>query len=129
MNKSNLAGLGVMAIASVAVIALANPAYDAIKSRRMENAAGGQETTVVTGEAEGFGGPVTAEVTLAGDKIIGLELSGENETPEIGGAAISALKDSVVAAQGLDGVDAVSGATITSEGVFAAIKSAMDSGK
>ncbi len=127
MNKSNLVGLGVMAAASVAVIALANPAYDAIKGKRMENAAGGQETTVVKGEAEGYGGPITAEVTMAGGKIIGLELTGESETPEIGGTAMNTLKEAILAAQGLDGVDAVSGATWTSNGVFDAVKSAMGS--
>lgn len=125
MDKSNLVGLGVMAVASVAVIALADPAYEAVKNKRMEEAAGGQETTVVTGEAEGYGGAITAEVTLAGDKIVGLELTGEKETAEIGGAAMAALKESILAAQGLDGVDAVSGATWTSNGVFEAIQSAM----
>lgn len=125
MNKSNLVGLGVMVVASAAVVALANPAYDAIKSKRMEDAAGGQETTVVKGEAEGYGGPVTAEVTLAGDKIIGLVLTGEKETPEIGGSAMNTLTESILAAGGLDGVDAVSGATWTSNGVFDAIKSAI----
>lgn len=125
MNKSNLVGLGVMAVASVAVIALANPAYEAIQNRRMSAAAGGQATTVVTGEGDGFGGVILAEVTLAGDKIVGLELTGESETPEIGGTAMAALKDSIVEAQGMDGVDAVSGATLTSNGVFVAIESAM----
>lgn len=127
MNKSNLVGLGVMAVASVAVIALANPAYEAIQSRRMEAAAGGQTATVVSGEADGFGGTITAEVTLAGDKIIALELTGESETPEIGGNAMNTLKEAILAAQGLDGVDAVSGATITSNGVFEAIQSAVGS--
>ena len=127
MNKSNLVGLGVMAAASVAVIALANPAYDAIRGKRMEDAAGGQETTVVKGEAEGYGGPITAEVTMAGGKIIGLELTGESETPEIGGTAMNTLKEAILAAQGLDGVDAVSGATWTSNGVFDAVNSAMGS--
>lgn len=124
MNKSNLVGLGVMAVASAAVIALANPAYEAIQNKRVQDAAGGQATTVVTGEGEGFGGAITAEVTLAGDKIVGLELTGESETPEIGGTAMAALKESILAAQGLDGVDAVSGATLTSNGVFDAIKAA-----
>lgn len=124
MNKGNLVGLGVMAVASAAVIALANPAYEAIQSKRVEAAAGGQATTVATGEADGFGGTITAEVTLAGDKIVGLKLTGEGETPEIGGTAMTELEEAILAAQGLDGVDAVSGATVTSNGVFEAIKAA-----
>ena len=91
----------------------------------MKMAAGGAEVTVVSGEAQGFGGPIQAEVTIAGDKIIDLTLTGEGETPEIGGTAMTELKDAIVAAQTLDGIDAVSGATISSEGVFAAIKAAM----
>ncbi len=125
MNKGNIIGLGVMAAAAAAVVAVSGPAYEAIQNSRLEAAAGGAEITVVNGEAEGFGGPVQAEVTVAGDKIIALSLTGEGETPEIGGAAMSSLTEAITAAQTLEGVDAVSGATITSEAVFSAVKSAM----
>lgn len=125
MNKGNIIGLGVMAAAAVAVVAVSGPAYEAIQSSRLKAAADGAEITVVNGEAEGFGGPVQAEVTVAGDKIIALSLTGEGETPEIGGAAMSSLTEAITAAQTLEGVDAVSGATITSEAVFSAVKSAM----
>ena len=43
------------------------------------------ETTTVEGEAEGYGGTITAKVTLEGDKIVGLELTGDKETPAVGG--------------------------------------------
>lgn len=125
MDKGNLTGLGIMVVASAAVIAVSGPAYDAIQKGRLEAAADGQEITTVTGEGEGYGGAVKAEVTLAGDKIIGLTLTGEKETPEIGGAALKELETVIVEKQGLDGVDGVSGATWTSNGVFAAVKSAM----
>ena len=125
MNKGNIIGLGVMAVAAAAVVAVSGPAYEAIQSSRLKAAADGAEITVVNGEAEGFGGPVQAEVTVAGDKIIALSLTGEGETPEIGGAAMSSLTEAITAAQTLEGVDAVSGATITSEAVFSAVKSAM----
>ena len=125
MNKGNIIGLGVMAAAAAAVVAVSGPAYEAIQSSRLKAAADGAEITVVNGEAEGFGGPVQAEVTVAGDKIIALSLTGEGETPEIGGAAMSSLTEAITAAQTLEGVDAVSGATITSEAVFSAVKSAM----
>lgn len=125
MNKGNIIGLGVMAAAAAAVVAVSGPAYEAIQSSRLKAAADGAEITVVNGEAEGFGGPVQAEVTVADDKIIALSLTGEGETPEIGGAAMSSLTEAITAAQTLEGVDAVSGATITSEAVFFAVKSAM----
>ena len=97
MNKGNIIGLGVMAVAAAAVVAVSGPAYEAIQSSRLKAAADGAEITVVNGEAEGFGGPVQAEVTVAGDKIIALSLTGEGETPEIGGAAMSSLTEAITA--------------------------------
>ena len=40
--------------------AVSNPLYNAIKDAQLKNAAGGEEVTVVTGEAEGYGGTITA---------------------------------------------------------------------
>ena len=83
------------------------------------------QTTVVTGEAEGYGGPITAEVTLEDDKIVDLKLTGDQETPAIGGAALEALQAAIIEKGAIDGVDAVAGATWTSNGVFGAIQTAM----
>ena len=126
MNKGNIIGLGVMAAAAAAVVAVSGPAYEAIQSSRLKAAADGAEITVVNGEAEGFGGPVQAEVTVAGDKIIALSLTGEGETPEIGGTAMEELTSAILEKGTVEGVDAVSGATVTSEGVFAAVKAALE---
>lgn len=125
MDRGNLIGLGVVAVAAVALVAVANPAYDALEQSRLENAAGGEEIVTATGEGEGYGGTITVEVTMAGDRILDLQLTGADETPEIGGAAITALQDEILEKQSLDGVEAVSGATWTSDGVFDAIRSAM----
>ena len=78
-----------------------------------------------TGTADGYGGPITAEVTVEGGKITALTLTGEKETAEIGGAALPVLTEAILAAGGLEGVDAVTGATWTSKGVFAAVNSAL----
>ncbi len=126
MNKGNMIGLSVMAAASVLVVAGTGPIYKAVKQQQLNAAADGAETIVVTGEGAGYGStPIQAEVTLAGDKIIALNLIGEGETPEIGGAAMGALKEAILAAGTIEGVDAISGATWTSNGVFEAVKSAM----
>jgi len=125
MNKSNITGLVVMAAASVAVVALSYPAYDALQQKKIRDAAGGMETVTVTGASEGYGGPIEAEVVLAGDKIVGLTLSGAQETESIGGAALNTLKAAILEAGTVDGVDGVSGATWTSNGVFSAIRTAM----
>lgn len=80
---------------------------------------------VLTGEAEGFGGAIKAEVTVEDGKIVGLMLTGADETPAIGGTAMETLQQAIVAAGSLDGVEAVSGATWTSNGVFAAVNKAL----
>lgn len=81
---------------------------------------------VVTGTADGFGGTITAEVTVDDSgKITDLVLTGEDETPDIGGKALPELQKAIIAAGTIDGVDGVSGATYTSNGVFDAIRNAM----
>ena len=124
-NNGNLVGLGIMAVAAVAVAAGSQPLYNAIQESRLKSAAGGEEIRTLTGQAEGYGGPISVTVTAAGDRIIDLEITGSDETPDIGGTAISSLRTAIVENQGLDGVDAVSGATWTSNGVFDAIRTAM----
>ena len=124
-NNGNLVGLGIMAVATVAVAAGSQPLYNAIQESRLKSAAGGEEIRTLTGQAEGYGGPISVTVTAAGDRIIDLEITGSDETPDIGGTAISSLRTAIVENQGLDGVDAVSGATWTSNGVFDAIRTAM----
>ena len=84
-----------------------------------------KETTVVTGEAEGYGGTITAEVTLDGDKIVDLKLTGDGETPAIGGAALESLQAAIIEKGTIDGVDTVSGATWTSNGAFDAVRRAL----
>ena len=54
------------------------------------------ETTTVEGEAEGYGGTITAKVTLEGDKIVGLELTGDKETTDVGGEALKTLQEEIV---------------------------------
>ena len=54
------------------------------------------ETTTVEGEAEGYGGIITAKVTLEGDKIVGLEDAVNKRTGLAGGTcglAIGYLSD------------------------------------
>ncbi len=79
----------------------------------------------LTVTAEGFGGDITAEAIMDGGKIVGLTLTGEGETPDVGGAAIPVLQEAILANGSIDGVDGVSGATWTSNGVFAAIEDAL----
>ena len=79
----------------------------------------------LTGEAEGFGGAIKAEVTVDNGTITALTLTGADETPAIGGVALESLTQAILAAGTVDGVDAVAGATWTSNGAFAAVRKAM----
>ena len=83
------------------------------------------KTEVKTGEGKGYGGPITAEVTLEGDRIVDLKLTGDKETPGIGADALEPLREAILEKGGLDGVDMVVGATWTSNGVFEAVGTAL----
>ncbi len=83
-----------------------------------------QETTL-TGQGQGFGGVITATITMNGDTITAVAFDGPNETEAIGGAALEELAAQVVAANGAE-IDGVSGATFTSEGCKAAVLNALD---
>lgn len=79
----------------------------------------------LTGKAQGFGGTITAYVTVADGKVTGVVLEGPDETPGIGGAALEELAEQFVQAGGAD-IDGVSGATVTSQGAMAAVRDALD---
>lgn len=73
-----------------------------------------------TGTADGRNGPVTVEVTITGDAIEKIEVVSHEETEGIGTIAVDSLPDAIVESQSL-GVEAVAGATITSEAILAAV--------
>ncbi|MBQ3203991.1 MAG: FAD-dependent oxidoreductase [Alistipes sp.] len=68
---------------------------------------------------KGFGGEVKAVMTFNGDSITDIVLTGEGETPAIGGAALEAVKSQILEAQSTQ-IDGVAGATVTTEAVKAA---------
>lgn len=70
---------------------------------------------------QGFGGKVEMTLTVNSNKITNVEIVGENETAAIGGAAIETLQAEILEKQGED-VEAVSGATVTSNAVYQALE-------
>ncbi len=78
-----------------------------------------------TATSQGFGGDVTATITMAGGELTACVLTGDAETPAIGGNALSTLEEQVLAAGGAD-IDGVAGATITSNAVKAAVQDCLD---
>lgn len=77
-----------------------------------------------TGKADGFGGEVTATLTVVDGAVTDCVLEGAGETPEVGGKALEELQAQVVAANGPD-IDGVSGATVTSNAVRKAVSEAL----
>ena len=81
-----------------------------------------------TASAMGFGGNVEAAVTVDGSKIIEVVLTGDQETENVGKAALSALTEQVIKAQSAE-IDGVSGATVTSNAVKQAVEKALSMAK
>ena len=80
-----------------------------------------------TGEADGFGGKVSVTITTDEAAITDVAITGDSETPEVGGAALEELAAQIMAAESAE-IEGVSGASLTSgavkEAAAAALKAA-----
>lgn len=76
------------------------------------------------GAAEGFHGEVKVEVTVTEDRIVSIEVE-EDETDGVGDKAIEQLVGQVIDTQSLN-LDVVSGASLSSNGLLAAIAIALE---
>lgn len=77
-----------------------------------------------TGVGAGKNGDITVEVTFSAEKIESIRIVSHTETPSLSDAAIEQIPAKIVESQSL-GVDAVSGATYTSDGIVAAVADAV----
>lgn len=78
-----------------------------------------------TGESQGHGGNITVTADFTENAISDVSFDLSVETESIGQAAADTLKDEILKAQSAD-IDAVSGATETSDAVKRALQSAID---
>ena len=80
-----------------------------------------------TGEAVGYGGTVSVTITTDANNITDVKITGDQETPAVGGAALETLAGQIKEIQSAE-IDGVSGATLTSnaarEGAAKAIAAA-----
>lgn len=113
-----------MAVSLTACGGSASEATTAAETTAAETTTAAAEVETLTGSAEGFGGQVTATLTVEDGKITACALEGADETPEIGGKALEELEGQVVAAGGYE-IDGVSGATVTSTAVSKAVADAL----
>ena len=120
------AGLG------MGVAAMANQAYaaeTADKAAATETVAAAYTDGDYTAEGKGIGGKVPVTVTVKDGKIAEVTVGDNSETQGIGSKAIEQLPAKIVEANGLEGVDAVSGATVTSKAIFSAVEEALEQAK
>ncbi len=91
------------------------------------NTFGKEKGTYVPGtytvSAQGFGGDVTVAVTVDARSITGVKIVGDEETPELGGAAMEQMAGEIPTKG--EAVEAVSGATYTSGAVKRALSEAL----
>ncbi len=85
--------------------------------------------SVGEGTAPGYGGDINVTVHFGEDGVIESIETVHTETEEIGGPAVVELEKAVVDANGTEGVDNVSGATVTSEAFKAAVEDAISNAK
>ena len=76
---------------------------------------------IYTSSAQGCLSDVTVTVTVTGGKVTNVVIDASGVSPELGGKAAETLSASLLAAGSTVGVDAVSGSTMTSDAVFAAM--------
>ncbi|MCF0134533.1 MAG: flavocytochrome c [Blautia sp.] len=80
--------------------------------------------TTYTAEVDGFGGKIIADVTIDGNTITALNVTGDSETEGLGSVAVEKLPDKIVEAQSLE-VDGVSGASVSSNAIKTAVTEAL----
>ena len=120
------AGLG------MGVAAMANQAYaaeTADKAAATETVAAALTEGDYTAEGKGIGGKVPVTVTVKDGKVSEVKVGDNSETQGIGTKAIEQLPDAIVKANGTEGVDAVSGATVTSKAIFTAVEDCLKQAK
>lgn len=122
-KEKGYVGLGVMLVLAAGTVFGSEPLYKAIDTMSAEKVDYTPGTYV--GAAQGFGGEVVATVTVGAAGIESVELTGAGETPAIGGAALEQLP-SLFVENNSSRVDAVAGATISSNAAMEAVQQALD---
>ncbi|MBR6186544.1 MAG: substrate-binding domain-containing protein [Clostridia bacterium] len=112
-------------------------ALRALEEEKARNAQAAEEAAVpgiflpgtYEAAAQGFGGEIKVVLTVDENAITAIEITGDNETPGLGGAALPLLAEACVGQADADAVDGMSGATITSVAVKEAVAAALSQAK
>ena len=82
------------------------------------------EAEVYTGTAEGYGGELVVEVSVADGEITNIDIIEHSETEEIAEPAFEQVPEDIIATQSTD-VDVVTEVTVTSEAIMQAVDNAL----
>ena len=77
------------------------------------------------GEGRGNGGMIRVKIEVDEKSILSVVVTENEETPKVGGSALIQIPQKIVSRQSVD-VDAVAGATKTSEGIIAGTETGID---
>lgn len=123
--KKGILSLAAWMVLIVLVVALSGPLYQLLS--------GGGDGEVYTSVQQGYGGEVRVTLTVKDGKVASVTAEGSDETPGLGGRAITDYNETVFpelkgqAVIGLNSaLDAMSGATMTSSAVAAGFQEAMN---
>lgn len=94
--------------------------YGCAENKPLTFVAGSYETTY-----NGHNGPITIKTTFSDSTITKIEVISQDETPHIGDCAFEQLIPQIISANGI-GMDAISGATVTSHALMNAVAQAAE---
>lgn len=116
MSKKNW----LIAVVAFAVVAIAAIVFSV-------SCASNKTAGMLTGSAQGFHGEIVVAVDATKDRINSIKVTQHDETQGIGSVAVDQLPGKIVEAQSVN-VDSISGCTVSSNGIKAAVRAALESG-
>ncbi|MCR5089849.1 MAG: FMN-binding protein, partial [Oscillospiraceae bacterium] len=124
MENKKLLNVVALAIAAVLLVVLVSGHVQQNKSQIFEMPEGAQE---ITASADGRNGPVEVNLIASQDALYRLKVVNHGETEGIGTLAVDQLPSAILEAQSVD-VDAIAGATLTSNAIKNAVVNALEVG-
>ena len=119
------AGLIVILLFSAALIAFSGSIYRSLsKIGRVKGTESIYTAGTYTGTARGYGGTITATLTVTDKDITDLTVTGPKETPDLGGRALSSMPHQILKKQTVE-IDGIAGATVTSKAVRESVEKAL----
>ena len=111
---------------SDAIFAAVNQALEQAVVQTTSGYKDGVYSATVTGAEKAGSGDLTATVTIEGGVITAVDIVAPRDNLSLGQIAIQVLPAQIVAANGVEGVDAYAGVSQTSDAIFAAVKLCME---